>query len=93
MRTTIDAAGRIVIPKAIRERAGLYVGVSIDVRVDDDGVILTPAPAEHRLVRRGRLLVVARSEEAPLVTDEDVEAIRDEILSERAHDAWPPDLG
>jgi len=35
MRTTIDKAGRVVIPAAVRARAGLRPGTSLDVLVDD----------------------------------------------------------
>ena len=39
MKTTIDKAGRVVIPAIIRERAGLAPGVEIDVRVSEGGDI------------------------------------------------------
>ncbi|HMQ28095.1 MAG TPA: AbrB/MazE/SpoVT family DNA-binding domain-containing protein [Acidimicrobiales bacterium] len=43
MRTTIDRAGRIVVPKAIRERLGLGAGVEVEV-VERDGTIeITPS--------------------------------------------------
>lgn len=43
MRTTIDGAGRIVVPKAIRERLGLGAGVEVEV-VERDGTIeITPS--------------------------------------------------
>ena len=43
MRTTIDRAGRIVVPKAIRERLGLGGGAEVEV-VERDGTIeITPS--------------------------------------------------
>ena len=57
MRTTIDKAGRIVIPASIRERAGLSAGVEIEVTPDDTGVRLERVAPAPRLVKVGRRLV------------------------------------
>lgn len=57
MRTTIDSAGRIVIPKAIREQAGLVPGVALRVELDGTGVHIE-AETGSGLVSRGRFLVV-----------------------------------
>lgn len=44
MRTTIDRAGRIVVPKAIRERLRLGGGGEVEI-IERDGVIeIAPAP-------------------------------------------------
>jgi AbrB family looped-hinge helix DNA binding protein len=57
MTTTIDKAGRVVIPAAIRERLGLLPGTPLTVVADDGAVTLTPAVPPPRLVRRhGRLV-------------------------------------
>lgn len=45
MTTTIDSAGRVVIPKALRERAGLEAGSRIDFCFRD-GVIEISVVAE-----------------------------------------------
>ncbi len=42
MKTTIDAAGRLVIPKKIREEAGLKPGTALDVRVRDGVIEIEP---------------------------------------------------
>ena len=54
MRTTIDAAGRLVVPKPIRDELGLVPGQEIEVSVRDGRVELEPVPTPMRLVRRGR---------------------------------------
>ena len=57
MRTTIDKAGRVVIPAAMRERAGLSAGAALDITEDDMGIRLERVAAGPRLVKVGRRLV------------------------------------
>ena len=57
MTTTIDKAGRVVIPAAVRERLGLLPGTRLTVMADDGAVTLTPAVAPPRLVARRGWLV------------------------------------
>jgi AbrB family looped-hinge helix DNA binding protein len=57
MRSTIDKAGRVVIPAAIRERSGLTAGSDIEISVDDAGVRIERVAPPPRLVRHGRRLV------------------------------------
>lgn len=72
MRTTIDKAGRLVVPKALRDRLGLRAG---EVEVTADGTALRVEPvAEDSLDERaGRLVIPASG--AP-VTAEDVRDLR-----------------
>lgn len=73
MRTTIDRAGRVVIPKELRERVGLTAG-EVDLYVDGATLRLEPV-AGDRLVERGGRLVVP-SGGAP-IDDEQVRSLRD----------------
>ena len=57
MRTTIDKAGRVVIPAAIRERLGLLPGTELKITVDEFGVRLERVAPGPRLVKVGRRLV------------------------------------
>ncbi len=57
MRTTIDKAGRVVIPAVLRERAGLVPGSELEVTEDDRGIRLERVAAGPRLVKVGRRLV------------------------------------
>jgi AbrB family looped-hinge helix DNA binding protein len=57
MRTTIDKAGRVVIPAGIRERAGLTAGAEIEITEDDLGIRLARIAPGPRLVKIGRRLV------------------------------------
>ena len=57
MRTTIDKAGRVVIPAGIRERAGLMPGAELEITEDELGIRLERVAAGPRLVKIGRRLV------------------------------------
>lgn len=58
METTIDKAGRIVIPAPIRERLGLRAGSRIEILVEDGSVRLVRAVPRPRVVREGGRLLV-----------------------------------
>jgi len=83
MRTTIDAAGRLVIPGPIRREAALEPGVPLDVRWRDGIIEIEPQPIPVALEKRGRLLV-ARPKVAvrPLGTAA-VERVRRDISTGR----------
>jgi AbrB family looped-hinge helix DNA binding protein len=57
MTITMDAAGRIVIPREIRREAGLQPDTPLDVRCRDGVIEIEPQPLPVTLARRGRLLV------------------------------------
>jgi AbrB family looped-hinge helix DNA binding protein len=69
MRTTIDAGGRVVIPKSIRDRLGLGPGSEVELAEAEGGVEIRPAlyPTDVEEVD-GRL--VARRDGLPPLTDE-----------------------
>lgn len=49
MRTTIDAAGRLVVPKALRDLLGLHAGQALELRVRDGRLEAEPAPTPMHL--------------------------------------------
>jgi AbrB family looped-hinge helix DNA binding protein len=59
MRATIDKAGRLVIPVAIRERAGLTPGVELKISEDERGLRLERVTAGPPLVKVGKRLVAS----------------------------------
>lgn len=84
MKTTIDRAGRLVIPKEIRREAQLAPGVPLEVRWRDGRIEIEPVPAAVRLQRRGRLLVAVPAKKLPTLLPETVEQTRARLLEERA---------
>lgn len=74
MTITMDSAGRLVLPKAIRDRAQLSPGVPIDVRVVDGRVLLEPAAAAVAVEERDGLWVAAPVEPMPPLLQEQVDA-------------------
>jgi AbrB family looped-hinge helix DNA binding protein len=72
MRTTIDKAGRVVIPKALREQVGLAEG-EVELVVDGAGVRLEPVASSGLVERSGRLVIPASG---ATVDDDLVEALR-----------------
>lgn len=73
MRTTIDGAGRIVIPQRLREQVGLEPG-PVEVVVDGAGVRIEPVVDDELVEVQGRLVIPASGE---AVTAESVTALRD----------------
>lgn len=59
MTTTMDAAGRLVIPSEIRREAALEPGVPLEVRWRDGIIEIEPQPLAVTMARRGRLLVAS----------------------------------
>lgn len=86
MQTTIDAGGRIVVPKAIRDQMGLTPGTKIDIAFVDGRIEIDVAPTEFDVVMKGRVPVFMprHRESLPPLTDEIIrdtlEAVRDRRL-------------
>lgn len=72
MRAAIDAAGRLVIPKPMRDHLGLSAGV-VDVVVDGAGLRVEPPAVESLEERDGRLVIPASG---AVVDDDTVRALR-----------------
>ena len=84
MLTTIDKAGRVVIPASVRERAGLTPGTALEVTVDDFGVRLERHAPGPRLMRVGRRLVAR-----PTVKPDARPAVDVASLIEDERNRWP----
>jgi AbrB family looped-hinge helix DNA binding protein len=70
MRTTIDGAGRIVVPKAIREELALYGGQELEVTAVDGRIEIEVPLVPMHMERRGRVLVAVPDVPMPPLTAE-----------------------
>lgn len=75
MKAAIDSAGRVVIPKEIRERLGLGGGRTVEIRERDGIIEIEAAPTPMKLVRRSGGIVAVPDETLPTLTDEAVREV------------------
>jgi len=79
MQATIDRAGRVVIPKLIRDALGLWPDTELEITIDGGGVRLEPVHQRERPVEESDgLPLLGRVEHAHL-TDADVRRLRDDV--------------
>jgi AbrB family looped-hinge helix DNA binding protein len=75
MQTSIDKAGRLVIPLALREAVGLAEGGKVEVVESDGRIIISPQPVAKHMVERSGVLVCEPNELLPELTAETVRAL------------------
>ena len=73
MRSTIDKAGRVVVPKVLRDRVGLRAG-AVELTADGTGIRIEPIAGEGLVEEGGRLVIPASG---VAIDDELVQALRD----------------
>jgi AbrB family looped-hinge helix DNA binding protein len=74
MKTVIDSAGRVVIPKPLRVRLGLEQGRVVEIRERDGRLEIEAAPTPMSLTKRAGGRVAVPDEALPQLTDEMVRA-------------------
>ena len=84
MKTAIDSAGRLVIPKEVRREAGLKPGMLLDVRLRQGLIEIEPTPLPVKLQKHGRLLVAVPSKPVERLRGETVERTRRQIRQKGA---------
>ncbi|MCU0728317.1 MAG: AbrB/MazE/SpoVT family DNA-binding domain-containing protein [Planctomycetes bacterium] len=83
MKVAIDRFGRLVLPKAVREEAGIEPGMSLFVRVRDGRVEMEPAWEAVRVIDRRGLPVAELVEPRPPLGEEKVREVRRALRSGR----------
>ncbi len=89
MKTTIDRAGRVVIPKQLRERFHLGGGATIEILADDDGLRLRLPQPTGRLIEKEGVLV----QQADTVSSLDATAFINQQRVSRSLQSFPPESG
>ena len=83
MKTAMDAAGRLVLPKAIREEAELRPGEPLEVTVRDGRVEITPVAREVRTRTRHGFRVAELTGQSETLRAETVRKTRDRLRTRR----------
>lgn len=69
MIITIDRAGRLVIPKELRDEAGIEAGMPLQVTCREGRIEIEPRRRPIRIEKRGRLQVAVSVDDGePLTT-------------------------
>lgn len=79
MLTTIDSAGRVVVPKAIREVLGLHGGREIEINLVDEKVEIEVPPTPMRLESADHGAVAVADRQMPALKAETVRATLDRV--------------
>ena len=83
-KTSIDGSGHLVIPKRVREAAGLEPGVALEVRYRDGRVEIEPAPLEIEVVQAlDGLPVAATHRPVPTLEADTVREVLDRVRDPR----------
>jgi AbrB family looped-hinge helix DNA binding protein len=74
MRSAIDSAGRVVIPKALRDRAGLEGPRAVEIIERDGRIEIEVVPTRMSLRKRRGGVVAVPDRRLPPLTDDVVRA-------------------
>ena len=81
MKTTIDAAGRLVVPKPLRTTLGLKPGQEVELEECGDGLMMSVVSPGPRVLETpdGPVLVPPEGERPEPLTDETVRSLLEAV--------------
>ena len=68
MKATMDAGGRIVVPKALRQALGLKPGQPLEIRAGEGRLEIEIAATPMHLKKRGKGIVAVPEADLPALT-------------------------
>jgi AbrB family looped-hinge helix DNA binding protein len=80
METTIDKAGRVVVPRSIREAVGLSGAGRVDIVERDGQIVISAQPISKHLAERDGVTVCIPDEPLPTL---DADAVRELLEATR----------
>lgn len=82
IKISIDRVGRLVIPKEIRDEAGIETGMPLIITCREGRIEIEPERRPIRIVKRGRLQVAESVEEGEPLTAAAVRRAQSRLRSE-----------
>jgi AbrB family looped-hinge helix DNA binding protein len=76
MKTTIDSAGRIVVPKSLRQALNIKAGQILDIRAGDGRLEIEISATPMTLQKRGKHVVAIPESALPVLT---ADVVRDTL--------------
>lgn len=68
MKITMDIAGRIVVPKPLRQALGLTPGQPLEIRAENGRLEIEVVPTPMRLEKKGKGVVAVPTTKLPVLT-------------------------
>jgi AbrB family looped-hinge helix DNA binding protein len=75
----MDAAGRVVIPKSLREAIGLGDGGEIEIQLVDGALLVAPPTVRKRIEERDGRATIVPEQDLPPLADQVVRDVLDAV--------------
>ena len=79
MNVSIDRAGRIVVPKQLRDSLGFTEGADLELLVEDGRLVIELRNPPKRLEKRGNSYVIVADEPVGQMTPEQVSDVLESV--------------